>query len=260
MNSDFQSDNYTPNKIKFGEVFNESWNLFSKVVGVGALAVAIFGIASFIIAQVLGAITGLSIAQSEFQEDLQNISDPQIMILEAQNFYMDNLTPFLTTSLLTSVLMILAFPLAGGFMLVCREADKNGTANVATLFEGFKPQYWGRLVILGLAYFIVSKIAFMLFIIPGIYVWVAAAIACPFVMFTNLSGIGALKASFKMVNKDWFTVFQILLVASIIGFIGYLLCIVGRLATYPFVLVSVYMMYKHMIGFGNSDISKIGEE
>ena len=79
-------------------------------------------------------------------------------------------------------------------------------------------------------------------------------------MFTNLSGIDALKASFKVVNQNWFTVFQVLLVASIIGLVGYLLCLVGRLVSYPFVLISIYMLYKHMIGFNNQDISKIGEE
>lgn len=260
MNSDFNSIGQKPKKINFGEVFNESWNLFSKVVGIGALAVAIFGIASIVVSQVLGAITGLNYVQKEFQEQISGISDPDLLILEVQNFYMDNMNPFITTSLLTSLIMILAFPLAGGFMLVCREADKNGAANIGTLFEGFKPQYWGRLIVLGLIYFIISKIAFIFFVIPGIYVWVAAAIACPFVMFTNLSGIDALKASFKMVNQNWFTVFQVLLVASIIGLVGYLLCLVGRLVSYPFVLISIYMLYKHMIGFNNQDISKIGEE
>lgn len=260
MNSEFESINQQNKPITFGTVFNESWNLFSKVVGIGALAVGIYGVASFLITQVLGSITGLNYAQKEFQESIMGVNDPNIILMEAQDFYMNNLNPFITTSLLSSLIMILAFPLAGGFMLVCREADKNGVANLATLFEGFKGQYWGRLIVLGLSYFVLSKIALMLFVIPGIYVWVAAVLACPFVMFSNLNGIDALKTSFKLVNKSWFTVFQILFVASLIGFLGYFLCVVGRLASYPFVLVTVYMLYKHMVGFDNSDIQNIGQE
>ena len=103
-----------------------------------------------------------------------------------------------------------------------------------------------------------SKIATAFFLFPGIYIWVAAVIACPIVMFTNASGIQAFTTSMKLVNKNWFTVFQILFVASLIGFAGYLLCFVGRIVTYPLVLVTVYMLYKLIVGFDENQIEEIG--
>lgn len=258
MRTDINSIQDRNYKIQYSSVFGEAWNLYTKVLGVGALAVVIYGLASYLVARVIGQITGFSFVEKELEERLMGVSDFNVMVYEMQDFYMENMNVFISTSLISSLIMLLSFPLAGGFMLVCREMDKNGVFNIGTLFEGFKSQYWGRLMVLAIVYFVISKIATMFFILPGIYIWVAAVIACPIVMFTNANGIEALTTSVKLVHKNWFTVFQILFVASLIGVAGYLLCVVGRIVTYPLVLVTVYMLYKHMVGFPDNEIEKIG--
>ncbi len=258
MNSEIekiQNKNYS---IKYSVVFNESWNLFTKLIGVGALAVILYSFASFLVSFLLESITGFRNVTNEFMMEIQGMQDPNALLYELQDFYMMNLNSILITRLGTEFLMLLAFPLAGGFMLVCRETDKNGAFNMGTLFEGFKPQYWSRLMVLAIIYFFVSKIATAFLILPGIYIWVAAVIACPIVMFTNASGVQAFTTSIKLVNKNWFTVFQILFVASLIGVAGYLLCFIGRIVTYPLVLVTVYMLYKHIVGFNDDKIDEIG--
>ncbi len=258
MNSEIekiQNKNYS---IKYSVVFNESWNLFTKLIGVGALAVILYSFASFLVSFLLESITGFRNVTNEFMMDIQGMQDPNAMIYEFQDFYMENLNSILITRLGTEFIMLLAFPLAGGFMMVCREMDKTGAFNMGTLFEGFKPQYWARLMVLAVIYFFISKLATAFLLLPGIYIWVAAAIACPIVMFTNASGVQAFTTSIKLVNKNWFTVFQILFVASLIGVAGYLLCFVGRIVTYPLVLVTVYMLYKHIVGFEDDQIEEIG--
>ncbi|HLV23483.1 MAG TPA: hypothetical protein VKY36_01725 [Moheibacter sp.] len=258
MNSEIESikeRNYT---ISYNRVFGESWNLYTKLIGVGALAVIIYSIFSFLVSFLLESITGFRNVTNEFMMDIQGMQDPNALLYELQDFYRENLNSILITRLGTEFIMLLAFPLAGGFMMVCREMDKNGAFNMGTLFEGFKPQYWGRLMVLAIIYFFVSKVATMFFLLPGIYIWVAAVIACPIVMFTNANGIQAFATSIKLVNKNWFTVFQILLVASLIGVAGYLLCFVGRIVAYPLVLVTVYMLYKHIVGFNDEKIDEIG--
>ena len=258
MNSEIekiQNKNYS---IKYSVVFNESWNLFTKLIGLGALAVILYSFASFLVSFLLESITGFRNVTNEFMMEIQGMQDPNALLYELQDFYMMNLNSILITRLGTEFLMLLAFPLAGGFMLVCRETDKNGAFNMGTLFEGFKPQYWSRLMVLAIIYFFVSKIATAFLILPGIYIWVAAVIACPIVMFTNASGVQAFTTSIKLVNKNWFTVFQILFVASLIGVAGYLLCFIGRIVTYPLVLVTVYMLYKHIVGFNDDKIDEIG--
>lgn len=250
-----QNKNYS---IKYSVVFNESWSLYTKLIGVGALAVILFSCASFLVSFLLESITGFRDVTNEFMLEIQGMQDPNALLYELQDFYMNNMNSILITRLGTEFIMLLAFPLAGGFMMVCREMDKNGAFNMGTLFEGFKPQYWGRLMVLAVIYFFVSKLATMFFLIPGIYIWVAAVIACPIVMFTNASGVQAFKTSIKLVNKNWFSVFQILFVASLIGVAGYLLCFIGRIVTYPLVLVTVYMLYKHIVGFSENQIDEIG--
>jgi len=260
MNSEIENIQNKDYTLSYSRVFNESWNLFTKLIGAGALVVVIFCLFSFVVSFLLESITGVRSVTNEFIMDIQGIQDTNVMFYKFRDFYTNNLNALLVTRLGTEFIMLLAFPLAGGFMLVCREMDKNGAFNMGTLFEGFKPQYWGRLMVLAIIYFIVSKIATALFILPGIYIWVAAVIACPIVMFTGASGLQAFTSSIKLVNKNWFTVFQILFVASLIGVAGYLLCGIGRIVTYPLVLVTVYMLYKHIVGFQEDEISKIGEE
>lgn len=258
MNSGYQNG-FSP-KISFDKVFNESWNLYTKLLGIGALAVLIYVIFSTVISFFIESLTGFGQLSNDFLAEIQGMNDPNALMHEIKEFYLDNFGLMMLTSGLTNLIMLLAFPLAGGFMLVCREMDKTNSVNIGTLFEGFKPTYWGRLMVVGLVYFFISKIAFGLLFIPGIYVWVGAVLACPFVMFTEKSGWESFRSSFQLVNKNWFAVFKILLVASLIGIGGYLLFCIGRILTYPFVLVSIYMVYKNMVGFSNDELSQIGEQ
>lgn len=255
-------DNYINREytLDFNTALNDSWQLFSKTLGIGALGVMIYGVASMLVGQVIGSVTGLQNGYIGISEEMQGVKDLDVLIQVMGDFYRDNLGTIFGSQIIAQLLLILAFPIAGGFMLVCREIDRGGQANINTLFVGFKPHYWSRLILLGIIYFILSKIGLMLFVVPGIYIWVAAVIACPFIMFSDLNAVDALKASVSLVNKNWFTVFKILFVASLFGVVGYLVCFVGRVFTYPFVLVTVYTLYKHIIGFNDNEISEIGVE
>ncbi|MFA5620293.1 MAG: hypothetical protein WDA08_08320 [Weeksellaceae bacterium] len=244
--------------LDFNKVINESWNLFTKVIGIGALAVLIYGFSSILLNQVTSTMTGLNLKNQVLLEDIQGSDDMQVIISKTQDFYSENLVSISSNAGLVQLILILAFPLAGGFMLVCREMETKGMANISTLFAGFKPQYWSRLMALGLIYFFISKIALLFFILPGIYIWAAACIACPLVMFHQMSGWEAFKTSISLVNKNWFSVFKLLFVASLFGLMGYLACGIGRVFTYPLVLVTIYIMYKHIIGFPNDQIEEIG--
>lgn len=246
-------------KPDFGEIFGESKELYQKLFGYGAIAVLIYLVASAIVGFVFESATGLNALSQQLAEELEGSRDFNTIYEKAIDFYSDNTAVALITRFGTDFILLLSFPLAGGFMLVCREMDRDGFSSVSTLFEGFKPYYWSRLMVLALIYFVLSKIGLFLFVIPGIYIWVAAVLGCPFVMFGGKGGVDVLKSSVNLVNQNWFEVFKILLVATLIGWAGYLICCVGRVFTYPFVFVTVYMLYKHMVGFDDDPISEIGE-
>lgn len=247
-------------KLIFGDVFSETQQLYWKLLGVGALTVFIYLFASVAVSVVFESITGLKNLTEGFTEEISQSRDINRIWQKTLSFYSENTSVVLLTRFGTDLILLLSFPLAGGFMLACRQMDKEGYASVSTIFEGFKPEYWSRLMVLAFAYYVLSKIGMFFLVIPGIYIWVAAVLGCPFVMFGGKSGIDALKSSVELVNKDWFTVFKILLIATIIGWIGYLLCGIGRAVTYPFVFVSIYIMYKHMVGFTDDSISDIGRK
>lgn len=239
--------------------FNESWALYTKGLGLGILAVVIYVIASSVIGFIIEGITGFNVLTEQLTEEIEGISDPSTLIYIFQDYYANNLTLILLSRILTEFILLLTFPLAAGFILVCRELDLNGYAQTNTLFKGFKPEYWGRLMVLAIIYFIVSKIALMFFILPAVYIWVAACIACPYVLFQGMGGLEAFKASISTVHKNWFSVFKILLIASLFGIAGYFICGFGRIATYPFVLVSIYILYKNLVGFHDDTIDEIGQ-
>lgn len=243
--------------VKFNYSFNTTWDFYTKALGLGMVAVVLYVIASGMIGFLVEGITGFSMMTDEFMEDISG-NDPSTMVYKIQDFYTNNLPLILLSRFSTELILLLTFPLAGGFMLVCREIDERGYSGFSTLWKAFSSEYWGRLMVLALIYFVVSKIALVLFVLPAVYIWVAACIACPYVMFKGMGGLEAFKASIKTVNEHWFSVFKVLLVASLIGFAGYLICGIGRIASYPFVLVTIYMLYKNLVGFSDDSIDEIG--
>lgn len=259
MNSDWNPITENERNFRAGNVLNDAWKIYLKTLGIGAIAVTLYGVVSIVITQILSEITGLNYAQKQLSQNLEGVGDFNVLSQELQFYYVENLYPIISTALLSSLIMLLAFPLAGGFMLVCREWETKGVMNIGTLFEGFKPQYWGRLMVLAILYFVISKIAAMLFVIPAIYFWVAAVLGCPLIMFKNMSGVEALKTSINLVNKNFMNVAIVLVVASLFGLAGYFMCGVGRILTYPFVLVTVYTLYKYLVEDDLDEVSKIGE-
>lgn len=242
--------------FNFHNVIKEAYELYPRIIGTGALTVMLYAMVSGIVNLMIEQITGFNLLSVAFMEDLQQTKKPELMVEKTIDFYRNNMNVTLLTRFSTEIIMLLSFPLAGGFMLACRELEEKGMTNLSTVFKAFKSYYWTRLIVLAVLYFILSKIGLMLFLIPGIYIWAAAVLACPFVMFTDSNGIQALQKSVRVVNKKWLTVFNILLFSSVIGLSGYLLCGIGRVFTYPFVLTAIYIMYKKLVGFGAIDGSE----
>ena len=87
--------------------------------------------------------------------------------------------------------------------------------------------------------------------IPVIYLTVSWRFALPLIVDKNLSFGRAMGASWKMVNKHWWTVFGLSIVASLINVLGLLCCCVGLLFTIP--LGFVIMMCGYEVIFSQSD-------
>lgn len=80
----------------------------------------------------------------------------------------------------------------------------------------------GPLLWLAIIYGIIVTIAFILLIVPGIWLTVAWCVAVPALMFEGLSGFHALRRSYELIRGRWWATFAALLVAGIMLFVALL--------------------------------------
>jgi uncharacterized membrane protein len=70
----------------------------------------------------------------------------------------------------------------------------------------------------------------------------------------DLSVGDIVKASFGLGNKKWLISFGLLIVSSLLAqIVGLLLCLVGVFFTAAFVYHPTYLIYKHVIGFDETN-------
>ena len=109
-------------------------------------------------------------------------------------------------------------------------------------FEGFN--YFGNLVLASLIMGIFIAIGTFLFIIPGIYLAVAYSFTILIILFLEFEFWDAMEASRKIITKNWFMVFALILVLAILNAVGALLFFVGLLFTIPFTYCVIYFAFK----------------
>ena len=102
-------------------------------------------------------------------------------------------------------------------------------------------------------------IGFSLCLIPGFILAALMMLSVPFVLFSNLGAMQAIKASFQVTTKNFsgFNVMLFLMVLILI--VGFLICIVGLLAAYPLIYIIIYVLYKKIIGFDTIENSNFLE-
>ena len=103
--------------------------------------------------------------------------------------------------------------------------------------------------------------ASLLCFLPAIYVAVPLQVAVVIRAFNPHLSIGDLyKVAFELGNKKWFLIFGLIIVATLLAFVGFLACGIGILFTAAFVYIPIYIVYKDVIGFTEDDeaIASIG--
>lgn len=107
-----------------------------------------------------------------------------------------------------------------------------------------------KLFVLSLATFGIVLLAALLCYLPIFYVMVPMQLLGVIYAFhPELSVSEIVKASFKLGNKFWLTIFGLVLISSMIAQVGIILCFVGVLFTAYFMHVPIYYVYKDTLGF-----------
>jgi uncharacterized membrane protein len=88
----------------------------------------------------------------------------------------------------------------------------------------------------------------LLCVIPGIYLGVSWKFTLPLVIDKQLGFWEAMELSRKVVTRQWFLLFALLLVAGLISVSGLLLCCIGILATVPLGIATILYAYEDIFG------------
>jgi hypothetical protein len=214
--------------LDIGYCISRSWELvkrnFWPVVGISLLIMIISGV----INQVLGLASGPVFRRIILQH---SVTPGGISIIFG-------------TSLLGSPVYSL---LMGGLFKYYLKLIRAEGPTIADAFSGFGPLA-GQLILLGLVNGFLTTLAYLLCVLPGIYVSVSWIFALPLVIDRHLPFWDAMELSRKVVSKHWFIVFALLLVVALLSICGAIACCVGIFVTIPIASVAIMYAYEDIFG------------
>lgn len=188
------------------------------------------------------------------------------------------LLKFKTTSVrillfVLTVLMSVAFaPITAGTLQVVRNADKGEPFSFGTVFSFYKMPYFKELAVASMNIAILSSGILLVLFFFGIestainyVVSILSGILFIYthglIIFENMSGVEALKASISLASKKMPTIFVLHLIAYFVAFMGIIGLFIGLLFTMSILITVNYQIYKDTLGFeedNDSEIDSIG--
>lgn len=238
--------------LDFGTVLNECFELFKKFWVQGLLTIVIVAVISIPIAMF-----------SQFLLAMIGVVTPTIVRME--DFNMDTFSSLYGFNALYNfpfsiILSSIQIALIAGFYRIIRTKETNVLAS-DDYFYFFKQAYFGKILLLGLFYSLISTIAQFMCFIPYIYVIVPLMyISVIFAFNSEKSVEEILKTSFKLGNKKWLLTFGCLIVCGILAMLGLIACCIGVLATLALFYLPCFVIYRHVVGFEElSELNDIGK-
>jgi len=144
--------------------------------------------------------------------------------------------------------VILTGPMLGGICFYYLKQIRGQQARIEDAFAGFTLSFV-QLMVAGLVTHLLTAVGLALCILPGIYLAVAWCFALPLVIDKQLGFWEAMETSRQAVYKQWWSVFLLMFLCTLINVGGGLLCCVGFFFTLP--LTGLAMMYAYEDVFGN---------
>lgn len=122
-----------------------------------------------------------------------------------------------------------------------------GTKPIFTdCFDGFK--MFADVVVVNLVANLVSSLGLLCLIAPGIYLIVAYTFSMMFVIFLGTDFRTALRLSRKVIHCNWWKMFGLFIVASLIGVSGMIIFGVGVAFTLPLMYCIFYVAFEDIVG------------
>ncbi|MHA7941963.1 hypothetical protein ACJOV8_002705 [Formosa sp. 3Alg 14/1] len=240
--SEFEQKVNRAKTLDFGALFSEAIELFKKVWVQGLITILI----SIVAILPLYCIVYIPLLMLGVEPELigQN-EDVYVSFLIFIGLF------FIVFGIVASAVSI---ALMSAFYRICKQKDL-GVSLKDDYFYYFKKAYFMKLIKLAIVSLAISVLASLLFLFPLIYVIVPISFFTVVFAFNPEARVtDIVKASFKLGHKKWLITFGLMLVCGFLAeIVGMLLCFVGLFATLSFAYLPLYIIYKEVIGFENSE-------
>ena len=135
--------------------------------------------------------------------------------------------------------------LFGGLMYTFTRRIRGDVPSVGDAFSGFSLAFL-QLGLAGLVSALLICVGLLLCVLPGIYLAVGYTFALPLVIDKKYDFWAAMEVSRRVVHKQWWTLFGLLIVAFLINVIGLLACLVGWIVAAPISIAAIMYAYEDL--------------
>lgn len=139
---------------------------------------------------------------------------------------------------------LLAPPLYAGFYLVANKISRGEEVIYPDFFGGFR--FWIPTAVISLLTQVLIAIGLIALIIPGIYLAVGYLFAIQMGIFGGLDPWAAMEWSRKLITRNWWRFFGLLLVLVVFNALGLLLAGIGLLFTLPYTFLVLYAVFEDL--------------
>jgi hypothetical protein len=145
--------------------------------------------------------------------------------------------------------MVLSAVFTGGLYWFFLRLIRGQQAVVGDAFAGFSLAFV-QLMLTGIVSGVLTGLGFLLCIVPGVYLAVAWVFAPALVIDKRLEFWPAMELSRKVVTKNWWPMFGLLIVAGLLGVLGVIALCIGVLVTWPIFVGAIVFAYEDIFGAG----------
>lgn len=238
--------------LTFENIIGDSFELFKKVFVYGVLKVVVGGILMYAIQFALMApafaLIGLNYQNFTNSEELGVLA-----VISMVFIYFIIL--FLST--------FIHFTLSVGFYRICFQQEAGMNVTIETFFDALRKKYWLKTFVLSVLASLLLVVAFLFFVIPGIYMLIPLGFVTVIYAFNiDLSIQDIFSIAFKIGNKYWLVLFLSCVAAFFMSMLGIFACFIGIIVTQTFIYMPFYTAYSKVIGFDMgiaNEIDSIGE-
>jgi uncharacterized membrane protein len=140
--------------------------------------------------------------------------------------------------------VLLAPPLYAGFYLVANKLSRGESIIYPDFFGGFR--FWVPAGVISLLSQVLMTLGLFALIIPGIYLAVGYLFAILMGIFGGLDPWSAMEWSRKLITRNWWRFFGLMLILVAINLLGILLLGVGLLVTFPLTFLVLYVIFEDL--------------